>query len=273
MIPVVMDQNAHEFFLERFVKIYPFSHCVWRIPEAVAQASFAPFQGPFFDLGCGDGSYLQIFFDQVGRPSGEVYGLDPQEKELIKAEKRKMYTKVFHGTSSSIPLSDASVQTAFSNSVVEHIPDKDGTIREIARILRPGGRYLFSAPSQNFDAHFRIRAWVDRLFGARAAQAWVDLINKKFKHHWIQSPEQWEKDLSRHGLMMRSFRYTLSPENAALWERFLLPSFVQHIPAKRFDWVPCSAWSRRALMRRISQLAEPVDLADGGSVVILAEKI
>lgn len=268
-----MDSSAHEFFLERFAKIYPFSHCVWRIPEAIAQASFAPFEGPFFDLGCGDGSYLQIFFERVGRPSGEVYGLDPQKKEIIKAEKRGVYTKLIHGFSNAIPLPDASVQTAFSNSVVEHIPDKDGTIREIARILRPGGRFLFSAPSQNFDKHFRVRAWLHRVFGERAASTWVNAINKKFKHHWIQSPEQWAQDLAKHGLVMRSFRYTLSPENAVAWERYLIPSFLQHLPAKRFDWVPFAGWSRRALLKRLPQLMEPDDLADGGNVVILAEKV
>lgn len=268
-----MDSSAHVFFLERFVKMYPFSHCVWRIPEAVAQASFGPFEAPFFDLGCGDGSYLQIFFERIGRPVGDVYGLDPQKGELAKAGKRGIYSALFHGTSSAIPLPDVSIQTAFSNSVVEHIPDKEGTIREIARILRPGGRYLFSAPSQNFEKHFRVRAWLQRAFGARAAHAWVHAINSKFKHHWIQSPEQWAQDLTKHGLAMRSFRYTLSPENAVTWERFLIPSFAQHIPAKRFDWVPFSGWSQRALLRRLPQLLEPMDLADGGNVVILAEKV
>ncbi len=268
-----MDQTPHEFFLERFAKIYPFSHCVWRIPEVVAQASLAPFDGPFFDLGCGDGSYLQIFFERVGRPNGDVYGLDPQRKELNKAEKRGVYTKLFHGVSNAIPLPDATVQTAFSNSVVEHIPDKDGSIREIARILRPSGRYLFSAPSQNFATHFRVRAWLEKMFGAAAAQAWVNVINKKFKHHWIQSPEQWTQDLAKHGLVVRAFQYTLTPENAALWERYLIPSFAQHIFAKKFDWVPFAKWSRRALLARLPQLVEPADLPNGGNVVILAEKV
>ena len=174
LLSSVMDSSAHAFFLERFAKIYPFSHCVWRIPEAVAQASFAPFQGPLFDLGCGDGSYLQIFFDQVGRPSGEVYGLDPQEKELIKAEKRRLYTKVFHGTSSAIPLPDESVQTAFSNSVVEHVPDQDGTIREIARILRPGGRYLLARPHRILMRTFAYaRGWIVSSDRARLGRGWI----------------------------------------------------------------------------------------------------
>ena len=62
---------------------------------------------------------------------------------------------------------------------------------------------------------------------------------------------------------MRSFRYTLSPENAALWERFLLPSFAQHLPAKRFD---CSVLAESARVDAPNFAAtEPVDLADEGT--------
>ncbi len=279
MMLVVMDSSAHAFFLDRFASIYPFSHCVWRIPEAATQASFGSFVAPMLDLGCGDGTYFAIMLDRLGRPIdpstgtlGDVYGIDPLAEELVKAEKRGVYTKLFHGMSNAIPLPSESVNTVFSNSVVEHIADKDGTIREVARILRSGGRYLFSAPSQNFALHFRFRGWLERVFGARVAQAWVDVINRKFIHHWIQSPEQWGDDLAKHGLVIDSFRYTLSPENAATWERYLIPSFAQHIPAKRFGWVPCSRVSRRALTRRFEQLLEPDDLSKGGNVVILARK-
>ena len=42
---------------------------------------------------------------------------------------------------------DSSVDLAFSRSVMEHVPDAEGAFREIARVLKPGGRYVFLTPS------------------------------------------------------------------------------------------------------------------------------
>jgi ubiquinone/menaquinone biosynthesis C-methylase UbiE len=255
--------TTSEFFLDRFSHIYPFSHCVWRVPEATAQASFGPFNEPMLDLGCGDGTYCSILFERVGRPvdplTGQpaaVYGLDPQAHELVKAKKLGVYTETFCATSSAIPLSDAAVNFVFSNSVVEHIQDKDGTIREVARVLKPGGRYLFSAPAKGFDDKMPLR-W---------------LFNWKFKHYWVRTADEWRDDLAKAGLQVKAVRYTLTPENAADWYRYLLPSFLQHLVAKRYGWVPFEALSRRALERRLNQLVEPQDLSSGGNLVILCEK-
>lgn len=44
-------------------------------------------------------------------------------------------------------IADASVDLAFSRSVMEHVPDVAGCYREIHRVLRPGGRYVFLTPN------------------------------------------------------------------------------------------------------------------------------
>ncbi len=276
-MPRVMHDEP--FFLEKFSAIYPYSHCIWRVPEASAQAAHGRLAGPVLDLGCGDGTYAEIFFNRTGRPvdpqTGQpaaLYGIDPQQREIDRAARRGLYTKLFCGTSSVIPLPDASVRSVFSNSVVEHIPDKDGTIREVARILMPGGTYLFSAPSHLFAKNFRIRAFLNRTFGHGVGEKWVDLINRKFRHYWLQSPEQWRADLARHGLQLVSWRYTLTAEHAAAWERGLPLSFLQHVLAKRFGTLPFSSVSRRGLRRQADGIAEPSDLAEGGNLVLLARK-
>lgn len=271
--------SAHDFFLERFSCVYPYSHGVWRIPEAAAQASFAPFPAPLLDLGCGDGSYFHMMLDLVGKPidpatgePGLAYGLDPHGWEIKKAEKLGVYDRAFVGTSSSIPLPDGSVNMVFSNSVVEHIADKVGTIREVVRILRPGGRYLFSAPHRNFEHAFPFHRMLVRILGEKRGSAWINAINKKFIHLWLQTADEWTRDLEAGGLRVKQIRYTLTPANAAEWERWLIPSFLQHIPAKRWGWVPGATWSRRRLERRLALLQEPADMASGGNLVILAEK-
>ncbi len=258
-----------EFFLEKFSSVYPYSHCVWRIDEAAALADNLPFKGVTFDLGCGDGSYMKIMLERVGKPE-RLIGLDPQAHEVAKAKKLGIYDELIVGYSNAIPLQDASVDMVFSNSVVEHIADKAGTIKEVARILKPGGTYLFSAPSQNFTPWLKFGKWGSKETWLN--RMWTGAINGKFIHHWLQSPETWEKDLKEHGLELVKARYTLTSENLGEWERWLIPSYLQHLPAKRFGWVPFSGIFKRRLQKRLPQLHEPEDLAAGGNVIILAKK-
>ncbi|MBI2099397.1 class I SAM-dependent methyltransferase [Candidatus Uhrbacteria bacterium] len=267
-----------EFFIERFSRIYPLSHCLWRVPEAAAELKFFPLQPPILDLGCGDGTYAQAIFTRVAEVApykkyAPLIGLDPNPKETAKAIKLKIYDKVSTADSFAIPLPDASVNTIFSNSVVEHIKNKDGALREISRVLAPGGAYLFSAPSQNYGSNFRIAEFLSRIGGPRLAKLWISAINGKFKHYWIQSPEEWSEDLARHGLKTLKYRYTLSPRNSSLWELFLLPSYVQHLFAKKFGILPFASITKKYLQKHISELTEDPNMETGGNIVILAQKI
>ncbi|MDQ7815026.1 MAG: class I SAM-dependent methyltransferase [Patescibacteria group bacterium] len=258
-----------EFFLEKFSSVYPYSHCVWRIDEAAALASFLPFKETTFDLGCGDGSYMKLMQECVGRPT-KMIGLDPQAHEVAKAKKLGIYDELIVGYSNAIPLPDASVDMVFSNSVVEHIQDKAGTIKEVARILKPEGVYLFSAPSENFTPWLRFGTWGGRKTWLN--RLWTGAINGKFKHYWLQSPESWRKDLEEVGLELVAARYTLTDKNLGEWERWLIPSYLQHLPAKRFGWVPLAGFFKRRLVRRLSDLHEPEALAAGGNIIICARK-
>ncbi len=252
-----------DYFLNRFSRIYPFSHCIWRIGEAVRQLSYLPFKSPCLDLGCGDGTYMRVLLDRVDKPD-ELIGIDPQAIEIERARAKNIYDKLIIGCSNSIPLSDSSVNMVFSNSVVEHIQDKAGTIKEVARLLKPGGRYVFSAPSENFVPGLKWKKW----FG----NFWPNLINWKFKHYWLQSPAEWKKDLADGGLELVSWKYSLTPENLAAWERNLLFSYVQHLPAKILGRVLGYGLSRQALEKRRKTLAEPFDLLLGGNLILCAEK-
>jgi len=259
-----------EFFLEKFAAVYPYSHCVWRIDEAAALASLLPFKETTFDLGCGDGSYMKLMQERVGRPT-KMIGLDPQAHEVVKAKKLGIYDELIVGYSNAIPLPDASVDMVFSNSVVEHIQDKAGTIKEVSRILKPGGTYLFSAPSENFTPWLKFGTWGEKKTWLN--KVWIGAINGKFRHYWLQSPDAWRKDLAEADLEVVTARYTLTEDNLGEWERWLVPSYLQHLPAKRFGWVPLAGFFKRRLKKRLPKLYEPADLRAGGNVIILARKV
>jgi arsenite methyltransferase len=104
------------------------------------------------DLGSGGGLDVFLAAKRVG-PTGRAIGIDmtPEMLDLARRNAAKadggqpMRNAEFHqATIDSLPLPDASVDCVISNCVINLAPDKQAVFREIARVLKRGGRLAAS---------------------------------------------------------------------------------------------------------------------------------
>jgi SAM-dependent methyltransferase len=132
---------------------YP-SRLVAPIPQAVRDR-FVGVGNPFalgpvqageavLDLGCGAGFDAFVAAQLVG-PAGRVAGIDLSAEMIAVAvaglrEAGYVQVEFCRGEVESLLFPDASFDLALSNGVLNLIPDKPGALREILRVLRPGGR-------------------------------------------------------------------------------------------------------------------------------------
>src|SRR5436853_1071344 len=103
---------------------------------------------PVLEIGCGSGGYALHLADQYGC---KITALDINPEGIKNANalagKRKVGAVCKFqqcDASKPLPFGDAEFDAVFSNDVLCHIPGRGGVLREVARVLKAGGKLLFS---------------------------------------------------------------------------------------------------------------------------------
>jgi SAM-dependent methyltransferase len=204
---------------------------------------------PILDVGCGDGHFASVVF-----PEGVDVGLDPGMEETVESRGRGAYRLVVRASSIAMPFADRSFGSVVSNCVFEHIPDIETTIAEIARVLKPGGRFACTVLGEHFNELLTDeRVWA-RLGLSRAHRAYVNWLNRKAVHYRWDPPETWRRRFELAGFRVESWRYYMSARATRAFHRAHYVSFP-HLVARRLTgrWVPFpslfdnSFWIRRYL--------------------------
>ena len=87
------------------------------------------------DVGCGKGRFARIFHEQ--EPAAEIWGLDISE-EMLRFVPEGIHTRA--GSMTELPFEDASFDAAYATESLEHAVEIEKAVREICRVVKPGGR-------------------------------------------------------------------------------------------------------------------------------------
>jgi ubiquinone biosynthesis O-methyltransferase len=113
------------------------------------------------DVGCGDGA-VSVYLAQRG---ALVTGIDASE-DMVRAAKKRSAASRRHvafaaATAERLPFPDASFDAVLAKTVLCFVDDADAVVREIARVLKPGGRFVIGELGKwsLWAASRRVRAW------------------------------------------------------------------------------------------------------------------
>jgi predicted TPR repeat methyltransferase len=229
---------------------------LWRAAE-VAALREQSYRAPILDIGCGDGIVTAHVLSAVD------IGVDPDRNALAKAARQGIYRQLIPIAVEEAPLPAACIRTVVSNSVLEHLPQLDLVLAAVARVLRPGGKFIFTAPTETFAKWLAIPS-------TRYA-AWR---NRQLGHLNLWSLECWAERLEQAGFEFLETRCYLRRHWVFLWDALELAQMVW-VSRKRLVGV---LWKRLSMnwLNRLAQWASTLDLgadAEGGGRMIVARKL
>lgn len=127
----------------------------WRPATVVYETAIRERLAPgmaVLDIGCGRGGVLE----QLGAAVSQPYGIDPDWRSL--AEHRLPDLPRAVALADALPYPARSFDLVLCSWVLEHLPTPAQTFAEVARVLKPGGAFVFITPNKN-----SLVAWLNRL--------------------------------------------------------------------------------------------------------------
>lgn len=258
-------------YLEEFLRQSPAFYALLRAIECryMSEVILDP---PVLDLGCGDGMFGRILFDNEG---GAIdFGIDLAADDILQARKTKVYRLLQVADIQRLPFAENSIGSIFSNSVFEHLEDIDSALSEAARVLRPGGKLALTSPNSRLVDKFLSARILHSVGLSGAARAAGKLGNKMLGNRTCLSTEQWEEKAAHAGFSSTECIYMIPPKVFHVSE-VLMPFGIPSILAKRLLGRLLFA-ERRISLRLFHGLLvgyyEHAENSDGLASIVVLEK-
>ncbi|RLF06638.1 MAG: hypothetical protein DRJ60_04130 [Thermoprotei archaeon] len=117
------------------------------VPRAVIEEvkQLLPDKPKYLDLGCGDGDLTSKIAEIIG--ASQIYGIDNDEKALLKASKRGIVTFKCDLDKQPLPFSDDNFDLITAFEVIEHLANPRNMLRESLRVLKSRGLLIIETPN------------------------------------------------------------------------------------------------------------------------------
>lgn len=229
--------NSHELdeILWRHISNLPYFRGFLRAVEDRFYQEIS-LESPVLDLGSGDGHFASAAFDQK-----LDVGLDPFKPQMKEAQGRNTYCLLVLGEGARIPFTEGSFSTVTSTSVLEHIAELSPVLLEVARVLKPGGRFIFCVPNHRFPKSLWGRRFLEKIGLKSCGSRYSRLFNRIARHEHTDSPITWKNRLDMAGFELLETWDYFSPEALHIleWGHPLgLPALISKKILKRWIILP-----------------------------------
>ena|SRR5258708_697984 len=189
-------------FLFLHLRDVPYFRALLRSVEASYYQDF-DLPTPILDIGCGDGHFASLTFDhQID------VGIDPWHDPIHEAKKYGAYRTLIEADGARIPFPNSHFASAFSNSVLEHIPHLDQVLVETARVLKPGAPFLLCVPNTRYLSELSISPMLGK--------GYTEWFRKISRVRHADEPEIWQRRLEKAGFRIEHWWHYFAPCDASV---------------------------------------------------------
>jgi ubiquinone/menaquinone biosynthesis C-methylase UbiE len=180
----------------------------------IALGYLRPAGGVLVDLGGGSGRFTPWFAPRVERAliaDAYVEGYEARANVARRLCRAYPNVAIVQTDAGSIALASGSVDYVFCAQLLEHVAEPEEVVREIARVLKPGGRAVVVTQDGDWLARYRfpIRRWLRPVYRPKFAAH--PELNAYYYHGW----EAWEREVGHRNRFPREF-FARAGANAGL---------------------------------------------------------
>ena len=150
--------------------------------------------GPVLDVGCGTG----VLLDELREFEFPLVGLDRSGPMLTGARRKLPGVPLVRGDAATLPFADASFAAAVTNSSLHYLPDPAVAVRELFRVLAPGGACVWTDWDGGSLTTRAVRGWLrltgrplgavlsaDAMAAAMTDAGFAGVRTRRWRHGWL----------------------------------------------------------------------------------------
>jgi SAM-dependent methyltransferase len=168
------------------------------------------FDPPVLEIGCGTGAFGGLLFDMIDD------GIDNNPRAIEQCGRKYTFYRRLHCMDvHSMDFLPSTYMTVLANCVIEHIPNIEGVLREVYRVLQRDGKFVATVPMQEMNNHLLFRSrW------------YVQMRRRQLQHVNLLTQEEWSGALSRAGFGVVEFYPYLNAKDCLLWDMLDFPGCI-----------------------------------------------